>query len=876
VAAGALAFGLGLGAYATADELAKGKEALASGRYEDAIQAFRSHIDGRGVEVEAYRGLIEALRETGRYEDAERSIKDYQEARPGSSELENVLGEVLYETGRIDAAREAYERSVKGGASDRLTAELNLAVLRYEQGERDEAMRGFDRFIDVYNLSPQLTSEALTMVGTACRYLGANDPQLFKDALKAYDEAIVADGDNLEARIRVSELFLEKYNSPDAHQSYKEILAINPNQPRALLGLARVLQFDGSPEALALTVKALEVNPNLVAAHVFMGRLLLDLESYEEAAKEAEKALEVNPVSLEALTLLAASRFLRGDQPGFEEARRRALGRNPRYADFYNTLADVCVRNRLYHEAVDFSRQAVELDDRSALGFGLLGLNQLRLGEIEEGRRNLERSFAGDPYNVWIKNTLDLLDTFPGYEETKSERFAAFVEGKESDLLAPYVVSLMEEAYESLSKRYQYRAPTPIRIEVYPSHADFSVRTIGLAGLGALGVCFGPVVAIDSPSSREKGDFNWGSTLWHELTHSVTLGITDHKIPRWFSEGLSVFEERRARPGWGDDVNIGFLMAHKEKKLLPVSELNNGFIRPTFPQQITISYYQASLICELIEKEYGFDAVLRMLAGYREGRGTAEIFRDVLACDPSCFDEKLETYINDRFQKALAALPESSEEMPSQPLSPADVKKRAEEAPDDFIAQMAMGALLFQEEKFEEALPYLKRAKALFPEYGGKDGPYWLLAQIYKADGDEQKAREELAALVAINEGHYDAHMELAELNMKLGERKAAAEILERAIYIYPFEQPLHRHLAELYRELGEPQRVIDERKAVAALEVVDRAQVLYDLALAYYEAGDPAGARREVLRALEIAPGFDEALELLLQLQPGDKGEDS
>jgi tetratricopeptide (TPR) repeat protein len=637
--------------------------------------------------------------------------------------------------------------------------------------------------------------------------------------------------------------------------------------------MAEVLHFDGSPEALALTRKALEINPNLVPAHVFMGRLQLDLENYAEARREAEKALDVNPVSLEAMSILAAAELLSGDWQGFEETQRKAMSRNPRSADFYNTLADVCVRNRLYQQAVEFSRQAVVLDPKSWEGYGLLGLNQLRLGHIEEGRKNLERSFGGDPYNVWIKNTLDLIDTFPDYEETTSNRFLTFIDGKESDLLAPYVVSLVEEAYDELAKRYRYRPTTPIRIEVYPSHADFSVRTIGLAGLGALGVCFGPVVAIDSPSAREKGDFNWGSTLWHELTHTVTLGITDHKVPRWFSEGLSVYEERRARPGWGDDVSIAFLLALKGGKLLAIDELNNGFIRPSHPHQIGISYYQASLICELIERDYEFSAILDMLAAYKAGAKTPEIFRDVLGCDTECFDKKLDNFLKSKFQSALAALPATTEEEPVQTVSAEDLKKQAEESPNDFMLQLAMGTVLFKKGEFDEAEKYLKRAKKLFPEYGGKDGPYWHLAQIYRSRENLERAEEELSRLVSINEKHYDAHLELASLKDDQGDEAEAAEILERALYIYPFEAPVHRRLAELYGGLGQHPKVIRERKALVAIEVVDRAQVLYELALAYFESGDPAGARRELLRALEIAPNFDDGLELLLKLQPGGGG---
>ena len=69
-----------------------------------------------------------------------------------------------------------------------------------------------------------------------------------------------------------------------------------------------------------------------------------------------------------------------------------------------------------------------------------------------------------------------------------------------------------------------------------PDHEDFAVRTMGMPGLGALGVTFGQVVAMDSPSARKPGDFNWGSTLWHEMSHVYILSATNGRVPRWFTE----------------------------------------------------------------------------------------------------------------------------------------------------------------------------------------------------------------------------------------------------------------------------------------------------------------------------------------------------
>jgi len=73
-----------------------------------------------------------------------------------------------------------------------------------------------------------------------------------------------------------------------------------------------------------------------------------------------------------------------------------------------------------------------------------------------------------------------------------------------------------------------------------------------------------------------------------------------------------------------------------------------------------------------------------------------------------------------------------------------------------------------------------------------------------------------------------------------------------------------------LSSRVGDRQRAIRERRAVVDLSPVDRAEAQYQLALAYFEAGDVGAARREVLRALEEAPNFDKAQQLLLKLQPG------
>jgi tetratricopeptide (TPR) repeat protein len=512
--------------------------------------------------------------------------------------------------------------------------------------------------------------------------------------------------------------------------------------------------------------------------------MLVELEDYERAIEEAERALTVNPAALEALAVLAAAKYLQGDVAGFRDVERRVLRLNPRYAGLYTTLAEMSARNRLYAVAADFGRRAVELDPKSWHGYALLGINQLRVGAIEEGRRNLEIAFQGDPYDVWTKNTLDLMDDLVRFDRARTDRFILSIDRSESELLSLYLGELAEEAYDRLAGLYGYRAPTPIQVEVYPSHADFSVRTIGLVGLGALGVSFGPVIAMDSPSARETGDFNWGSTFWHELAHTFHLGMTEGRVPRWFSEGLAVYEERRARPAWGDDVTPSFLMAHLQDRLLPVGELNNGFTRPAYPEQLIHSYYEASLVLEYIDQQISPGALVEMLAGYRDGLTTPEVFQTVLGTEVAAFSERFFQHLEARFAGPLAALrPDTTE---GGHRSREGVERRAQSDPGDFLAQLGFGHALFEDGRLDEAVEYLERAKELFPDYAGAGSPYWYLALIHKRQGRLDRAASELEALTAINARDYEAHLDLAGALESLDDVAGAAAALERAIYILP------------------------------------------------------------------------------------------
>ncbi|HVS65120.1 MAG TPA: tetratricopeptide repeat protein [Thermoanaerobaculia bacterium] len=857
----------------------------------EAVEERLAELEGTWRESPASRAAVEsyarALHQAGRYAAAAEAIGKLLAEDPAAvASLGSLQARALSARGRLDEAEKALRATIEARGSAELEARADLGELLFRRGDVAGAEELWYSLIDAYNARERLSAADLTAVARACQHLGRNDPELFKDALKAYDEALAADPQAIEPRIRVGLLFLEKYDSGEARTALADALMRSRESPEALLAMARVHRFDHSPLTRDLVLESLKGNPSSVDARVLYAQLLLELEEYDEALTEASRALEVDPTSLEALSVRAAAHYLRLDEEAFEATRAQVFALNPRYAGFYNRLSETCVQNRLYRQALEFSAEAVELDPRSWQAWGELGLNQLRLGEIEAGRESLEKAFAGDPYNVWNKNTLDLLDSFAEYETVRTERFELFIHRDEVDLLAPYVGALAEEAYTVLAERYQVEPPTPIRIEVYPRHEDFSVRTVGLAGLGALGVCFGPVIAIDSPSARTVGSFNWGTTLWHEITHTFTLYASGHRIPRWLTEGLSVYEERLGREAWGDDVRPEFLQVLRDGKLLGLGRINDGFVRPSYPNQISLSYFQASLIAELIDREWGFDKIRSILAGYRDGKETEQIFEEALGVELEELDRRFFASLEQKYAKALPAfVPQTDDPVDaSQPgdegettigevevtaveSSDAELERWAFEQPDNFRAQYSWGRRLMELERDEEAIERLRRAKELFPELVVSGSPYHLLAEIHLRRDEKDQAADELRQLVAINEYAYREYLQLAEMLERPEDRAEAIDLLDRALFIYPLELEPHERLAEAAQAEERWPIVARERRAIVALDPPNKAEALFDLSQALLRAGDRDGALREVLAALEIAPGYAEAQRLLLEL---------
>ena len=835
--------------------------ALNAGRYEEARAGFQAALEQGSTETAP--GFAEAFLAVGAYAEGLEAVEAFLEENPDSPHLHYAKGTLLVAVGRYERAEAAFREAAQR-QTDLWPNVLAWGALMERTGRKAQAARLYEAIYRRYKQGSFRTSEAISVAGQAAAEL-----EEFRDANDAFRTAYRLDGADVENLRRWADLFREQYNDADARRTYEEALALNPKRAELLVGLARAGLGFARQEELAR--QALEVNPNSTLALDLLAELRILDGLYDEAEATAKRALETNPSSVSSLAHLASAYYLAGDTASFAEAQRRALAINPNAGDFYLTLTDNVVRRFRYPDAVRFASLAIGVDRNNPDVYAALGLALLRLGEREGARRYLEAAFDADPYNLFIGNTLTLLDEYADFDLLESEHFALLIHESESDVLGPDVLAEAEAAYEALRARYPYRPRGKILIEAYHDASDFAVRVAGVPHLGLLGVSFGDVVALITPEAQAGRPHNWARTLWHELAHTMAIGVSDYRVPRWFTEGLSVYEEERARPDWGREMDLELFAAFDQGRLLPLEEIDRGFTRPAFPGQILLSYYHASKVIGFIVDRYGFESVIEIQQNLRAGKTIGESVREALGVDLAALDEAFrESLRRERVRLAdvLQDLPSLSGEPEGDAEAGPDVRPTAPgRSGNPFFRQLERGNEALEAERYDEAEEAFQEALDLYPDFIESGNPYEGLADVYRARGDTAALEGILERYLQHAEYAAAEARELAALHEAAGAWEEAARYLDRSMEVEPYNLDARRRLAEAYERLGRPAEAVQERRAILALDPVDEAAAYYHLAASLYANEDVDEAKRATLQALERAPGYRDAQKLLLEI---------
>jgi tetratricopeptide (TPR) repeat protein len=668
----------------------------------------------------------------------------------------------------------------------------------------------------------------------------------YQEANNQFRIAVAGSPANATIRVRWGRLMHERFNNTDADALFKEALEKDPKNAQAYFGLALVSADGFDSKAIEYAAKAKELDPKLFEARELMANLLLEDSDEAKAFVEADEALKLSPEALDAMAIHAAIEVLADRSPDMWLDKIRQI--NPTYGEGYALVAHHLVFNRRYEDGIAYYRKAIELDPQLWSARSQLGINLMRLGQEDEPRKQLELCYDNGFRNEETVNSLRLLDSYKNFVTFKEDTTILKLQKKEAELLRPYFEAELKRIMATYDRKYKMRLPGPVQVEVYPDHEDFAVRTMGMPGLGALGVTFGEVIAMDSPSGRPPGEFHWASTLWHEMSHVYILTATNHRVPRWFTEGLAVHEETQVSPEWGDRMTPDIVVAIRDKKLLPVADLDRGFIRPEYPNQVLVSYYEAGRICDYIQERWGADKLLDMVHSYAKLASTPDAIRQNLGMPPEEFDKQFLEWLDKNVGQTAANFDKWR----------AGVKALVEQA---------------KNKNYDEVLKQGEEVRRMYPDYIYPANAYEFMAQADVAKGDKKAAAAILTSYEKIGGHNPPALKQLALLEEELGKPVEAAATLDRLNWIYPVDEELHRHLGDLWFAQNNFTGAIREYAAVVAMQPLDKASAQFNLARAYFAAGQKDKAEDHLLASLEAAPDFRPAQKLLLQMKISGEG---
>ncbi len=644
-----------------------------------------------------------------------------------------------------------------------------------------------------------------------------------------------------------------------------------PQNPEILFSLAESLWTADKPAAVELLRKTLQINPAFEPALTRLAEEQIDAEDYEAAGSTLARVFSTNPHSPDAHALQAVIHHLQHNLQAADDSQAAAVRFSVRSPRVDYLIGRKLSQKYRFTEGAAFQKKALETDPLYQNASIQLAQDLLRLGEDVAGWQAAATAHQGDGYHVTLFNLLQLKDRLDNFATLRSDRFQLRMEKREAAIYGSQAMQLLENAFSELVSRYQFTPTGPVIVEIFPRAEDFAVRTFGVPDVsGFLGVCFGRVITANSPASRREHPSSWESVLWHEFCHVITLQMTNNRIPRWLSEGISVYEERRRDARWGQRMTPEFRDRIRRAEITPVSQLSSAFLTADGGDELNFAYFESSMVVAYLVEEFGHDALLRVLGDLRDGISINDALSRHTTGMPE-FEAAFATYL--AHQAELFAPTARFDEELLGKLTPADTGQLAafvKEHPDHFTAGLSLATRQIADGQDAQAESILRHLMTLVPDDVSPAGPRRLLAEICQRRGDCDgemsllrdhmlRSADDLPAAVRLQQLEFD--------NNRLSETVRLGWVIRG---IDPFQPEPTSRMAAAAERTG------DVRSAAAALECLlqlqpdDAARLHFRLA-ELFENPDRAAARKHVLLSLQLAPRYRAAHRLLLALQPAE-----
>jgi len=293
----------------------------------------------------------------------------------------------------------------------------------------------------------------------------------------------------------------------------------------------------------------------------------------------------------------------------------------------------------------------------------------------------------------------------------------------------------------------------------------------------------------------------------------VIIALSNNKAPIWLHEGIARFYETRWRSKEGANQAADYLTpssqtllarALENDRLVPFEKMEPSLIYLETPEQVQLAYAEAASTIDFITDRKGSDGIRKLLSELRE-QPTPQAVETVMAVPFDKFETQWQEFLKAKGLKEIAgsrvrklkvkgkgkAEEETVELKEIQSVvarnrthladrlwakgrtvaASVEYQRALKASPHSPIILNRLGRVLTDSKKYQKALPYLKRAQELDPDYVGA---YVQLGRLYNAVQKYSSAKVSLEEAIQINPYDPTIHRLLFQIHTALGETEEA------------------------------------------------------------------------------------------------------
>lgn len=851
---------------AQAGELEDCRALLWSGDYDAAIQISKEKVDAKTWNEGWSRILIEGYLATGKYEEAVAVFESVKERYYSSLTLRLL-------------AVEAYRFSNQQAKAN---VELETIPLMLERSPWQYTTR-----------------DQLVPLGKFFILSGEDARKVLE---QCFDRVLKQDPKMVDAHIASAELALQKEDATVALAALQKAEKIQPANPYIFYLMASAWANSDSQRATEALQRALKLNPKHSDSLLLTAENRIDAEDYVSAEKLLDEVQKINPRNFKLWALRSVIHHLKGQFADEETTRKKALETWPLNPEVDYLIGRKLSQHYLFRQGVEHQRFALAMDPNYIPAKSQLAQDLLRLGETAEGWKLVADVRKADSYNITVFNLRQLQENLDRFATLETPGFVVRMDPQEAELYGSAVLNLLSEARTVLTEKYKAELQEPIFVEIFPRQSDFAIRTFGMpGGEGFLGVCFGRLITANSPAAQGTTPSNWQSVLWHEYCHVVTLQKSQNRMPRWLSEGISVYEETIRKKAWGmpmDPTYRAMILGEYQPErpsppsnltsppmpgselfepltpppvpprayLKPISQMSSAFMDAESPLEMQFAYFQSSLAVSFLIENFGVTSLQQILDSLAKGLS----IQDALQRHTAPLEQVDQAFLDFAKNAANTWGKEATFTKMKLPDYGDDVAWHAflESQPNHVPAIQAYIVELLRREELQRALPLIERLEKLVPEDASLSGVYGLKARAYRGLNQPEQERRALIELVDRNADAVDALQRLVDLDQAAERWPDVMQWCSDILAVNPFLKSVHRSRADAAMKSNTPKIAAESYKALLQLEPIDPAEAHLNFALACAASDQWPLAERHTLMAIEEAPRYQAALQFFAKLK--------